>query len=261
MATSFWFASNGKAIVEARSAESRTREAHPVSVAGHLRIDLDEYDARIRTFVPGYEEMIGRAAAALRFVAVSSPTIVDLGIGTGALSAACLQSRPDARIVGVDSDPGMLVGARARLAEAGHVELIESDFQAGALPKCDAFVACISLHHIRTEVEKRAFYRRCFEALVPSGILVTADCFPGKRARVAEYQREAWLAHLTQSYTRKEAEQHLESWAGEDVYFPLADEIAWLQAAGFGAEVLWRRDAFAVVAGFKDQEAARTLTP
>jgi hypothetical protein len=78
---------------------------------------------------------------------------------------------------------------------------------------------------------------------------------------VAEYQREAWLAHLTQSYTRKEAEQHLESWAGEDVYFPLADEIAWLQAAGFGAEVLWRRDAFAVVAGFKDQEAARTLTP
>jgi tRNA (cmo5U34)-methyltransferase len=202
--------------------------------------------------------MIGRAAVALRFVAVSSPTVVDLGIGTGALSAACLQSRPDARIVGVDSDPGMLVGARARLAEAGHVELIESDFLAAALPKCDAFVACISLHHIRTEEEKRALYLRCFEALVPSGIFVTADCFPGERARVAEYQREAWLAHLMQSYTAKEAEQHLESWAGEDVYFPLADEIG-LRCGGTMAPGRIRRDRW--LQGSGSSAYATGLTP
>lgn len=219
-----------------------------MGVAGHLGITLDEYDARIRTFVPGYEEMLTRVAAALRFVPTSSPTVVDLGIGTGALSAACLRTRPDARIVGVDADPGMLAGARARLPR--NVELIESDFLSAELPRCDAFVACISLHHIRSESAKRAFYARCFEALAPSGLLLTADCFPARRPDLARRQRDAWLAHLTNSYTREESERLLDAWAVEDLYFPLPDEISWLETAGFHPEILWRRDGFAVVAAW-----------
>ena len=53
-----------------------------MSVATHLGIDLAEYDARIRSFIPDYEEMLAVAAAA---VPAQARTIVDLGIGTGAL--------------------------------------------------------------------------------------------------------------------------------------------------------------------------------
>ena len=58
------------------------------SVRRHLRVAIDEYDTSIRQFIPGYDEMILEAAAA---VSRASPTVVlDLGAGTGSLSAALL---------------------------------------------------------------------------------------------------------------------------------------------------------------------------
>ena len=61
-----------------------------MSVAAHLGIRLQEYDLRIRTFIPGYDEMIDAAAAALDDLDRSAPLIIDLGIGSGALAAQCL---------------------------------------------------------------------------------------------------------------------------------------------------------------------------
>ena len=55
-----------------------------MSVASHLGISVREYDRRIRTFIPNYEEMLDEAASALDPAAA---TIIDLGVGTGALSA------------------------------------------------------------------------------------------------------------------------------------------------------------------------------
>jgi len=221
-----------------------------MSVRAHLRIDLAEYDSRIRTFVPGYEDMVRVAGESLRFVSSTEPRIVDLGVGTGALGVACLDARPGAEFVGIDSDPGMLKAAQVRLAEYPRVELVEADFLRVDLPACDAIVACISLHHVQTQEEKRTLYANCRAALRPSGVLVSADCFPGAEPAVAAEHREAWLIHLAISYSRAEAEAHLASWAGEDVYFPLKSELGWLREAGFRPEVLWRNGGFAVIAAF-----------
>lgn len=222
-----------------------------MGVAGHLRISLDEYDTRIRTFVPHYDELIRISAAALALVPDEAPHIVDLGIGTGALAAACLEVRPRARITGLDSDPGMLIAARSRLAGGTGIDLRECDFLEAPLPACDVFASCIALHHVADAAGKQAFYRKCHDALAPGGLLINADCFPGRNERLAAQHREAWLLHLQQSCTREEAERHLAAWALEDFYHPLASEIAWLRDAGFRTEVLWRRDGFAVLAGFK----------
>src|SRR5689334_8160288 len=74
--------------------------------AAHLGIDLAEYDARIRTFIPDYQTMIDTAAFALQItVRRRTPVVVDLGTGTGALAAQCLSRIPGARIIGVDEDP------------------------------------------------------------------------------------------------------------------------------------------------------------
>jgi len=221
-----------------------------MGVARHLRLELEEYDARIRTFVPGYEDLVVIASGALRFVSARSPMIIDLGVGTGALSAACLEIRPDASIIGLDTDPDMLKTARSRLAGFSRVDLVEADFLEAPFSACDALVASLSLHHVPTPAAKRAFYAKCHRALSSSGVLVSADCFPGREARIAAQHREAWLAHLQKSYSRAEAEGHLASWAGEDVYFPLEDELRWLREAGFDPEVLWRKEGFAVVVAF-----------
>ena len=65
-----------------------------MSVASHLGIAVREYDRRIRTFIPNYAEMLDEAANALD---ASARTIVDLGVGTGALAARCLRHAPAAR--------------------------------------------------------------------------------------------------------------------------------------------------------------------
>ncbi len=54
-----------------------------MGVATHLGIRLAEYDQRIRTFIPHYEEMLDGAAATVATLAGPDPRVVDLGTGSG----------------------------------------------------------------------------------------------------------------------------------------------------------------------------------
>lgn len=212
--------------------------------ATHLGIDLAEYDARIRTFIPHYEEMLDVAAAAID---PKSRIIVDLGIGTGALSARCLQRAPHARIVGIDADPEILGAAKQRLP--GNATFIHSPFSKAEIPACDAVVASFALHHLRTRSAKAKLYHRIASALRSGGHIVNVDCQPASDVALARRQREAWRDHLTGSYSEKEAESYLEAWSHEDVYVPLNAEVELMRTAGFSVEILWRKNAFAVIRG------------
>ena len=213
-----------------------------MSVAAHLGIRLSDYDARIRTFIPDYEEMLDVAAVA---IPAATRTIVDLGIGTGALSARCLAAAPAARVVGIDVDPAIAALAARRLRDRATFAM--GSFLRVPLPRCDAAVASFSLHHVRTRAAKAALYRRIHTALRPRGLFISVDCQPASDPAVRRAQRTAWLAHLRRAYTAVRAAAIFDAWAGEDVYVPLDVELALMRRSGFRVEVLWRRDAFAVL--------------
>jgi trans-aconitate methyltransferase len=215
-----------------------------MSVATHLGIDLAEYDARIRTFIPHYEEMLDGAAS---LIDPKSRTIVDLGIGTGALAARCLHRAPKAKIIGIDGDAEVLKAAARRLPDSA--AFICSTFQRSDIPACDAVVASFALHHVRTRAAKARLYTRMSAALRKGGQIVTVDCHPASDIASARQQREAWKAHLIESYSTKEAESYLQAWAREDMYVPLAAEMELMKGVGLAAEVLWRKGAFAVLRG------------
>jgi trans-aconitate methyltransferase len=215
-----------------------------MSVATNLGIDLAEYDARIRTFIPDYEEMLDVAAAAID---PRSQTIVDLGVGTGALAARCLVSAPKARIVGIDADAEVLKAAARRLP-AG-TTFICNTFLRAEIPACDAIVASFALHHVRTRDAKAKLYRRLASAIKKHGQVITVDCNPASDTELSRLQFDAWKAHLMQNYTRKEAEGYLEAWSHEDVYVPLDAEMELMRRAGLAVEIIWRKGAFAVVRG------------
>jgi trans-aconitate methyltransferase len=227
-----------------------------MGVAAHLGIDLREYDVRIRTFIPGYEEMLDVAAGAMD-LAVTAPCVLDLGIGSGALSQRVLRVRPRARIVGIDSDPGMLALAARRLG--GRLTPVEGDFSRALADgrRFDAITASFALHHVRTKRQKASLYARCFAALEPQGVLVNADCCLSASPQLQRDDRAFWRVHLERSYERAGAERFLRAWAREDVYFTLDDELGMLKAAGFEVDVVWRRRSFAVIVGTK---TARSLT-
>jgi len=222
-----------------------------MSVASHLAVSPEEYDTRIRSLIPLYDELIAEVARALGYAARPVRAIVDLGIGTGALAGACLESVPGARIWGIDADPAMMAIARTRLGRLSRrVTMTTGSFLNEALPGSDAIVASYSLHHIRTPRAKLAFYRRCYRALRPGGVLINGDCAPASTPRGFARDLDVWFAHLAKTFgSRARGRRVYESWADEDVYVPLAEEIRLLERAGFDVDVPWRRSPFAVIVG------------
>ena len=155
-----------------------------MSVAAHLQIDLAEYDSRIRTFIPGYDDMLTAAAECLRG---RERVIVELGIGTGALAERCARAT-GAQVVGIDEDAEMLQAARRRLGD--DARLVHGSFFTTALPRCDAIVASLALHHVRTRGAKQRLYERLRRAVRRGGLIITADCHPSSdRAMAARHQR------------------------------------------------------------------------
>jgi ubiquinone/menaquinone biosynthesis C-methylase UbiE len=218
-------------------------------VASHLRIPLAEYDSRIRTFVPYYAEMLDEVERTVAAWGSACATILDLGIGTGALAERCLTVRPEARLIGIDSDEDMLEQARIRLAVFPKIDLRCGSFLDLPLPESDLIVASIALHHVSRPETKVELYGKCRAALRTGGALLTADCFPASDPHLARIGMEIWKAHLQESYSSEEAAGHLDAWSEEDTYFSLPDELAWMEAAGLRPEVVWRRDPFAVLLG------------
>lgn len=282
-----------------------------MAVAAHLNIDLAEYDQRIRTFIPYYDEMLDAAADVLRTLSSLStprptaseaaagsdasasaptppasptppaidsaapgapgrkapgttalePTIVELGIGTGALAARALARRPDARIIGIDEDPAILEAARNRLSPlTARLDLRHGNFTRLRPPRAHATIASFALHHLPTERRKARLFTGIFEALHAGGALVSADAYPGSHPRIAAAHIEAWRQHLRQCYSDEETSGYFNAWAAEDTYFPLDDECALLARAGFVVDVVWRRDGFAVIAATKPRRLA-TISP
>jgi ubiquinone/menaquinone biosynthesis C-methylase UbiE len=220
-----------------------------VSVSTHLAINLDEYDERIRTFIPYYEEMLTVAAETL---ALRAPrTVVDLGIGTGGLAARIARAVPNASFVGIDEDSGMLETAARRLRRR-RLRLVHGSFLDAPFPRTNAFSASFALHHVARPRDKRSLFKRVHAALTRDGVLVSADCHPPAAEWLAREGRSAWLAHLANAYGRRQAERYLQTWAKEDFYTTLETEQQLLRSAGFTPSVVWRRDLFAVIAATRD---------
>ncbi len=220
-----------------------------MGVATHLGIRLADYDETIRTFIPGYEDMLDAAAAVVATLTRRSPLVVDLGIGSGALASKVVHASRGARVVGIDSDKGMIAMAQKRLR--GRLRVAPGDFLDVPLPRCDAITSSLALHHIQTRRAKAALYAKCFAALKTGGALVNADCCLSSDPTLQARDRAAWHRHLAQTYGRAGAERHLRAWAKEDFYLTLEEERALLSRAGFQVDVVWRRDSFAVVAALK----------
>jgi ubiquinone/menaquinone biosynthesis C-methylase UbiE len=228
---------------------NRLTHNEPVSVAEHLGIRLDDYDAKIRTFIPDYEEMIEAGAATLRALERPAPRLLDLGIGTGAFAAACARVAPDVRVTGIDADSGILDMARSRLEPLGiTATLLHGNFTDVTLPACDVIVSSFALHHIKVAGEKQELFRTLHQVIATGGLLVLVDHHPSADSVMARLNRDAWRAHLQRSYSESEADGLLATWAGEDTYVALPEEMAMIRVAGFTPHVAWRRNGFAVLA-------------
>lgn len=192
--------------------------------------------------------MLATGVELLGSLAPPTARVLDLGGGTGALSAAVLAGLPEARVTLIDVDSAMLDVARGRLAPFGdRVEFREGSFL-DPLPAADAVVASLALHHVHDMGAKTELYRSIREALAPGGVLINLDAAMTEGTRLSALGFDRWAARMgEQGISDAQARDHFAAWADEDTYFPLDEELAALRRAGFAeVECFWRRASSAI---------------
>jgi tRNA threonylcarbamoyl adenosine modification protein (Sua5/YciO/YrdC/YwlC family) len=188
--------------------------------------DATTYDGEIRADVPGYEVLQDSVADAS---GVGARRILELGTGTGETARRVLARHPEALLVGVDENEGMLAVAGSQLP-AERVDLrvgrIEEPLPEGSF---DLVTTALCVHHLDS-AGKADLFRRVHEALVPGGLFVLGDV-------VVPIDPADAKTSLTPGYDRPS---------------PLADQLDWLSAAGFEPTVAWEQGDLAVVAARRE---------
>jgi tRNA (cmo5U34)-methyltransferase len=189
------------------------------------------YDTERRRLVPPFDAFYGAALEALGRLGGPPRRILDLGAGTGLLSAMVADAYPDAELVLLDGAAPMLARAEAVLGDRAtyHVGDLRDALPGG--PYC-AVVSALAIHHLEDD-DKRALFARAFAALKPGGAFVDAEQVRAPTPWLEEGE-EAW--HRDAAAARGATP---EQWAGavermrHDRLATLEDQLGWLRDAGF----------------------------
>lgn len=160
---------------------TETHEVHGV-------MDAEEYDHLIRAIVPGQPLLL---ATIIDYLPPHPRRILELGCGTGILTAMVREEYPDAEITGIDLSPEMLKTAAAK-PDLDGVEFLAQDLRdAWPTDRYDAIVTSLCLHHVSKE-DRVMVARRALQALSPGGRFICGDIFRAEDDREEQMQREIW---------------------------------------------------------------------
>ena len=211
----------------------------------------ESYEDFIPRVVPQYHECNALLLDLVPCAPDAAVRVLDVGAGTGVLSALVLERFPNASLVATDMSDAMLAECAAKLAPwPSRFELRQ-----GAFPEDDVgggydlVVSSLMLHHL-SHADKRAGFAKLYEALNPGGAVlirdVVAAATPALDHRYAALWRDTVQAHGYDDMSW--FDEHLAS----DNPASVEDQISWLRDIGF-AEVAchWRFLNCALFGGIK----------
>jgi len=125
--------------------------------------------------MPGYTELHRALVRGIPFLPTRSFRVLELGVGTGALTSALLATFPHAQVVGIDVSPRMISAATRRLrAHRDRVELIARSLEEPWEERYDVVVSALAIHHLQDR-EKWTLFRRVYRSLSPGGYFGDGD--------------------------------------------------------------------------------------
>jgi tRNA (cmo5U34)-methyltransferase len=196
------------------------------------------YDTFALRAMPRYEEMLREI---VRCLPDGPRDLLELGCGTGTLTAILMRRYPEANLTAIDASAEMIETARARVP-AARVSFTVSLFEDLDLPEgsFDLIASNMSLHHI---ADKGPFYKRLHDAMRPGGFFILGDELTGAMSRISELNWNGWVEFARQQGHLSEEEiariiQHEREF---DHYETLPDQIDLLRDAGFDSvDCVWR---------------------
>jgi tRNA (cmo5U34)-methyltransferase len=213
--------------------------------------NANTYDSERRRLVPCFDEFYGCAVELVARCTPNAPRVLDLGAGTGILSAAIVARVPSARLTLLDQSPEMLQRAVTRLA-AWRPEIMVQPLTA-PLPvgPFDAVVSALAIHHLSDD-DKRTLYAGILGVLKPGGVFINAEQVSGASRRL---QGLFETTHLESARRLGSSDAEIEGAIERmrhDQCATVADQIAWLDREGFeDVDCFYRWFRFAVFGGWR----------
>ena len=181
---------------------------------GQFHFHPDDY-LELMSELPAYEELQDRVASLTEGLSVAR--ILELGTGTGETSRRVLAHHPDAGLVGVDESAEMMAVARkvlpAESIESFIVQGIEDPLPEGPF---DLVISALTIHHLDGP-GKADLFERVARVMEPGAVFVMGDVI------VPDDPADA-VTPLTPEYDMPDRTEVL---------------VAWLNHAGFDADVAW----------------------
>ncbi len=207
------------------------------------------YDLNRSRLIPGFESLYRWA---VDLVPANASQVLDLGAGTGLLTAHVRTRFPDASFHLIDLSAAMLERARERFAGDRRVTFEVSDYSDGTLEgQYHAVVSALSIHHLQDDA-KRTLFEAIRNVLLPGGVFVNAEQVLGSTSGLEERYKEDWLHKVEElGATEQEISDSLFR-QQEDHCASVEDQMIWMRAAGFTDVDCWFKDGrFATLAGTK----------
>lgn len=211
------------------------------------------YDQTRRRYIPCFDQFYGTVLELIPYAPDAALRILDLGAGTGLLTALLANALPKAHFTLVDISEEMLARARDRfVAEPARFTYQVCDYVTEPLVgDYDVVVSALSLHHTDWgDLEK--LFGRLAAVLRPGGIFINADQVLGATPANEAFYETNWQRRIRELGCTEEEVALAIGRMKADRTAPLSDQLTWLTAAGFTNVECWYKDyRFAVYSGVK----------
>jgi len=220
-----------------------------------------DYDRARRQLVPGFDRFYGAALESVPFMEGQEIKVLDLGAGTGLLSAMVAEKIPRSRVTLVDISVEMLRVARQRFTrEPGRFEFRTMDYARKPLPRedggYDLVVSALSIHHL-THGDKKELFGKVRRSLAVGGYFVNADQIAGDTPEEEMRFRDWWLGRVREAGVSERDLAAALLRMRADWNATLGAQLVWMREAGFGeVDCRYKDHRFAVYSGKKGYEAS-----
>ena len=211
-----------------------------------------QYDGQRRKVIPCFDDFYKTAVDLIPFDTEDTFTVLDLGAGTGLLTALILNAFPKASSMVLDISEKMLAKAKERFKGNDQVHFYAMDYARSPLTgEFDLIVSAMSIHHLY-DSDKRLLFKKIYNALLPGGMFIHAELVKGATDVTEKIYQRMWFQYLKKTDLTEDQLSLIFERMSYDKTTVLDIQLNWLKEAGFtNVDCFYKYYNFAVYAGRK----------
>jgi tRNA (cmo5U34)-methyltransferase len=209
------------------------------------------YDNQRRNLIPCFDDFYG-VSVSIAETGNETPSILDLGAGTGLLSSLMLKKYPTANLTLIDISEKMIEVAKSRFDDMNNIKYIVDDYTNYVFEnKFDIIISALSIHHL-ADAEKKVLYKNTFHSLREGGLFINADQILGSTMFLDSLYKNDWKRKVESSELPIEEIASAYERTKLDKMSTLETQIGWLKEIGFSdVDCIYKYFNFVVLYGRK----------